>query len=125
MTEVKAIRVRKLSESSFTFQAGQFSQLNLKKVEPASLMTDVLHQSIPAVPSPCTRGYCGAFAYLVSPRGGALVNFALPGGWAFANPLRPPQAFDMYVVSYPNITTQRILLEKQADWLICQGREKL
>ena len=30
MTEVKAIRVRKLSESSFMFQAGQFSQFNLK-----------------------------------------------------------------------------------------------
>ena len=70
-----------------------------------------------------TRGYCRAFAYLV--RGGALVNLALPGGRAFANPLRPPRAFDMYVVSFPNVTTQRILLEKQADWLICQGREKL
>ena len=30
------------------------------------------------------------------------------------------QAFDTYVVSYPNITTQKILLEKQAYWLICQ-----
>ena len=87
-------------------------------------MTDFLHQSIPAAPSPFAWGYCGAFAYLVSPRGG-LVNFALPWGRTFANPLRPPRAFDTYVVSYLNITTQRILLEKQADWLICQGREKL
>ena len=30
----------------------------------------------------------------------------------------------MHIVSYQNITTQRILLEKQADWLICQGWEK-
>ena len=51
-----------------------------------------------------------AFASLVSPGGGAFANFALPwgpGGRAFANHL--------------NITTQSILLEKQDDWLICQG----
>jgi len=124
MTEIKAIRVRKLSESSFTFSGRSVFPVE-PQIEPASLMTDVLHQSIPAAPSPCTQGYCRAFAYLVSPRGGTLVNFALPGGRAFANPLRPPRAFDVYVVSYPNITTQRILLQKQADWLICQGREKL
>ena len=123
MTEVKVIRVRKLSESSFTFYR-PVSPVE-PQIEPTSLMTDVLHQSIPAVPSPSTRGYCGAFAYLVSPRGGALVNFVLPGGRAFANPLRPPQSLDMYVVSYPNITTQKILLEKQADWLLFQEQEKL
>ena len=31
-------------------------------------------------------GYCGAFARLVSPWGGALANFALPRGLGFANP---------------------------------------
>ena len=31
-------------------------------------------------------GYRGAFARLVSPGGGALANFALPGGRAFVNP---------------------------------------
>ena len=36
-----------------------------------------------------------------------------------------PRAFDTHAVSDQNITTQRILLEKQADWLICQGREKI
>ena len=35
-----------------------------------------------------------------------------------------PWPFDMHTVSYQNITTQRIILEKQADWLICQGWEK-
>ena len=44
------------------------------------------HQSIPAAPSTPPRGYCGAFARLVSPGGGAFANFALPWGWAFANP---------------------------------------
>ena len=31
----------------------------------------------------------------------------------------------MHTVSYANITTQMILLEKQADWLICQGDERV
>ena len=34
-------------------------------------------------------------------------------------------AFDTHAVSYQKITTQRILLGKKADWLICQGQEKL
>ena len=36
----------------------------------------------------------------------------------------PTEAFDTHSVSYQNITTQRILLGKKADWLICQGQEK-
>ena len=79
----------------------------------------LMHQSIPAAPSP--PGYCGAFARLVSPRDGAFANFTLPGRRAFAN----PELLKKHAVSYQNITTQRILLEKQADWLICQGWEKI
>ena len=51
----------------------------------------VMHPSIPAElspaqpPPPLPPGYCGTFAYFVSPRGGAFANFALPGGRAFAN----------------------------------------
>ena len=36
-----------------------------------------------------------------------------------------PQAFDTHMVSYRNITTQRTLLEKQANWPICQEQEKI
>ena len=36
-----------------------------------------------------------------------------------------PLPFDTHAVSYQNITTQRTLLEKQADWFICKGREKI
>ena len=62
--------------------------------------------------------------------GGALANFALLGDRAFTNlgqePTGPyPRAFDAHVVSYTNITTKRILVEKQAYWLICQGQEKI
>ena len=64
-------------------------------------------------------------ALLVSPRHGAFAIFALPGGQAFANPGTNPELLTRTRVSYQNITTQRILLEKQADWLICQGRGKI
>ena len=37
-------------------------------------------------------GYCGAFARLVSPWGGALANFALPGGWDLPTP-GPPLSY--------------------------------
>ena len=62
-----------------------------------------MHQSIPAAPCPTLPGLL---------RG--ICKFALPGGRAFANP---------ELLTHPQF--QRILLEKQADWLICQGREKI
>ena len=71
-------------------------------------------------PSPPPPGYCGAFSRLVSPGGGAFANCALPGGRSCQH-----QASDTHAVSCQNITTQRILLEKQADWLICQRLEKI
>ena len=53
--------------------------------------------------------YYGAFACLVSPGGGAFANFALP-------------EFLTRTRFHQNVTTQRILLEKQADRPLCQGR---
>ena len=50
-----------------------------------------MHQSIPAAPSPPPPGYCGAFARLVSPGGGAFANFAVPWSRAFANPGAIPE----------------------------------
>ena len=60
-----------------------------------------------------------------SPGGGVLANFALPGGREFANHEVNTEIFGTHVVSNPNITTQRILLGKQADWLICQGGKRI
>ena len=51
----------------------------------------IMHQSIPAAPSPPLPGYCVAFARLVSPGGGAFANFALSGGRAFVNPGAIPE----------------------------------
>ena len=81
-----------------------------------------MNQSISAAPP--SPGYCGAFVRLVSPGGGALANFALPGGRAFANPGAKPELLTR--TRFPiSITKQRILVEKQADLLICQGRGKI
>ena len=83
-----------------------------------------MHHSIP--PTPSLRplpGYCGVFARLVSPGGGAIANFSLPGDRAFANPGAIPELSKTQAVSYQNVTTQRVLLEKKADWLVCQGQE--
>ena len=54
----------------------------------------ILHNVYASVNSSCTQhppGYCGAFARLVSPGGGASANFVLPGGWAFAIPGAIPE----------------------------------
>ena len=52
-------------------------------------------------------------ARLVSPRGGAFTNFALPGSRTFANPGAHSRAFDTHAISYQNITTQKVLLKKK------------
>ena len=72
---------------------------------------------------PPPPGYCGAFARLVSPRGWGICKFCAARGPSICQTPGQARAFDMHAVSYQNIT-QRILLEKQADWLIFWGREK-
>ena len=48
-------------------------------------------------------GYWGTFAYLVSLGGGALSNFAWPGGSGIC----PPRAFDTYYVDFDSNITKR------------------
>ena len=81
-------------------------------------------QPRPAPPLPPPRLLQGIFPPY-SPGGGVLANFALPGGREFANHEATTEIFGTHVVSNPNITTQRILLGKQADWHICQGGERI
>ena len=55
-----------------------------------------------------------------------ICKFCTARGPGICQPRGHSRAFDTHAVSYQNITTQRILLKKkQADWLICQGREKI
>ena len=74
-----------------------------------------MHQSIPPAPSPTPPPprYCGTFTHLVS-----------PGGGAFANPGHS-RAFDMHAVSYQNITTQKVFLEKKQIGSSVKDRNKL
>ena len=78
-----------------------------------------MHQSIPAAPSPpgLLRGICSP----CQSRGWGICKFCTSRAPGICQPL----AFDTHAVSYQHITTQGILLEKQADWLICQGWEKI
>ena len=75
-------------------------------------------------PPPLTPGYCGAFARLVSPGEGHLQILRCSGP-GICQPRGQPRTFDRHAVSYQNIPTQRILMEKQGDWLICQGEGKI
>ena len=65
-----------------------------------------MHQSIPAAPNPPTP-------------------FCISRGSGICQPQGQPKTCDTHAVSCQNINTQRISLEKQADWLICQGQEKI
>ena len=58
-------------------------------------------------------------------RGCGIYKFCTARGPGICQPRGQPRAFYTHAVSYQNITIQRILLEKQADWLICQGWEKM
>ena len=78
----------------------------------------------PPPPPPTTPGYCGAFARLVSPGEGHLLILRCSGP-GICQPRGQPRTFDRQAVSYQNVPTQRILMEKQADWLICQGEGKI
>ena len=84
-----------------------------------------MHQSIPAAPRhpPPLRLLWGICPPCQSQVWG-ICNICTARG-RFANPGTNPELLTRTHVSYQNITTQRILLEKQADWLICQGRQKI
>ena len=73
----------------------------------------LMHQSIPAAPSPPSPGATA----------GHLEILCCPGVRAFANAGGHSRAFDTHAVSYQNITMRRILLGKKEDLLICQGHE--
>ena len=75
-------------------------------------------------PPPLSRLLRGIYPPCQS-RGWGICKFCAARGPGICQPQGQPRAFDMHAVSYQNITTQRILLEKQADWLIVQGREKI
>ena len=86
--------------------------------------SSIMHQSIPAAPSTppgLLRGICPP----CQSRGWGICKFCAAWGPGIGQPRGHSWAFDTHAVCYQKITTQRILLGKKADWLICQGQEKL
>jgi len=71
--------------------------------------------------SPATVGHLPALSV---PGVGHLQILCSRGAGHLPTP-RPFPSFDTHAVSHQHITTQRILLGKKADWLICQGQEKI
>ena len=86
-----------------------------------------MHQSIPAAPNPPPRSPRATAGHLpaLSVSGVGHLQFCAARGPGICQTRGFTQAFDTYAVPYQKITTQTILLEKQAYWLICQGQEKI
>ena len=86
----------------------------------------VLFHLCPAPPPPPqpTPGVLRSICPPCQSWGGAFANFALPGGGGHLPTPGPFPSF-WHAVSCQNITTQKVLLGKKADWLICQGQEKI
>ena len=89
-----------------------------------------MHQSISAAPAPppppppppgLLRGICPP----CQSREWGISIFCAARGASICQPRGQTRAFNTRAVSYQHITTQRILVEKQADRLICQGRGKI
>ena len=87
----------------------------------------IMHQSIPTVPSqqrpPPPPGLLRGICPPCQSWGWGICKFCSPRGPGICQPWGHSRAFDTHVVFYQNITTQKVLLEKKADWLICQGQE--
>ena len=87
-----------------------------------------ISQTIPAAPStpppPPSQAITRHFPAL-QPRGWGISKFCAARGSEFPNHEATTEISGTHVVSNPNITTQRILLGKQADWLICQGGQRI
>ena len=82
-----------------------------------------MHQSIPPAPRP-PPGYCGAFARFVSPGVGHLQILHCRGP-GIRQPRGHSRGFDAHAVSYQNITTQKVLLEKKQIGSSIKDRNKL
>ena len=72
-------------------------------------------------PPPATVGHLPA----LSVRGSGICSFCTARGPGICQPRGHSRAFDTYVVSYQNITTQKVLVEKKQIGSSVKGRNKL
>ena len=94
-----------------------------KRVEKSEAILLVLYISKSQLhPAPrLLRGIC----LPCQSRGWGICKFCAAWAPGICQPRGHSRTFETYAVSYQNITTQRILLGKKANWLICQGQEKI
>ena len=78
-----------------------------------------VNSSCAQVPPPPFPGLLRGICLACQSRGQGICKLWSARGWGCS------QAFDTHVVSYQNLTMKRILLEKQAYWLFCQGQGKI
>ena len=86
----------------------------------------IMHQSIPAAPSPPPGLLRGIFPPCQS-RGWGICQFYPARGPGICQPRGQHRTFDTHSVSYQqyNYTEDFTGWEKQADWIMCQGQEKI
>ena len=70
-----------------------------------------------SVNSICAQDPPGLLQGICQSWGWGICKFCAAWGPGICRPQGYSQAFDTYMVSYQNITTQRILLGKKTDWL--------
>ena len=79
-----------------------------------------------SVNSTCAQAPPGLLREICTPcqsRVWGICKFYTARGPGIRQPRGHSRGFDTHAVSYQNVTTQKVLLEKKADWLIYQGQE--
>ena len=115
---VKQKRILNTTSSFYPIQSQLYNNFivsyNLQKIITRQLsqffLVPFIHQSIPAAPRPpgLLRGIC----LPCQSQGWGICKFCTARGLGISQPRGYSQTFDTHAVSYQNITTQRILLEK-------------
>ena len=84
-----------------------------------------MHQLNPAAPSRPHPGLLRGICLLCKSRGWGICKFCTARGPGFCQPRGLSRAFDTHAVSYQNVTTQRVLLEKKQIASSVKDRNKL
>ena len=76
----------------------------------------LMHQSIPPAPSPPSPGLLRGICPPCQSLGWGICKFCAARGPGICQPRSHSRAFDTHVVSYQNVTSQRIWVGKKTDW---------
>ena len=85
----------------------------------------LMHQSIPPAPNPPPPGLLRGICPPCQSRGWGICKFCTARGPGICQPPGHSRAFDTHAVSYQNITTQKVLLEKKQIGSSVKDRNKL